>query len=319
MPQPKPDSRLRPARLVAALALALALGGTADSTPLQAARKLGSIQSTKEHVGRSYRLASARSAEPTTRPSSLQLTDYLPPIGNQEAQNSCVGWASAYYAYTYAVAKQMKLSQEERMSDRFLFSPAFVYNQINGGKDLGSRIGDAMMLLAKSGCATLSEQSYNVKDYTSQPSEAAKRRAEGFLARHTLSLSNWYDTPFDPETVKIYLSETGLPVVIGALLFHDFPKESVKPGYVYNQGSNDQWGRHAMTIVGYDDEKGFLLVNSWGEGWGEKGLLWISEAYAKKHIYESWGFIPGGNVARALPGRSIPIGRTLTALPPEIK
>ncbi|HOA06363.1 MAG TPA: C1 family peptidase, partial [Spirochaetota bacterium] len=33
---------------------------------------------------------------------------------------------------------------------------------------------------------------------------------------------------------------------------------------------------HAIVIVGWDDsKKSFLIKNSWGEDWGEKGYMWI--------------------------------------------
>ena len=33
---------------------------------------------------------------------------------------------------------------------------------------------------------------------------------------------------------------------------------------------------HAITIVGWDDsKKAYLIKNSWGTEWGEKGYMWI--------------------------------------------
>ena len=33
-------------------------------------------------------------------------------------------------------------------------------------------------------------------------------------------------------------------------------------------------GRHAMTIVGYDEDKRIIL-NSWGASWGDKGYFYM--------------------------------------------
>jgi C1A family cysteine protease len=53
---------------------------------------------------------------------------------------------------------------------------------------------------------------------------------------------------------------------------------------VYDQQGGKSYGGHAMTIVGYDDnrvsprgDKGaFKLLNSWGTGWGDRGYGWVS-------------------------------------------
>ena len=43
---------------------------------------------------------------------------------------------------------------------------------------------------------------------------------------------------------------------------------------VYSPTSTQFTGMHAMTIVGYGNQKGvpyWVMANSWGEAWGEKG------------------------------------------------
>lgn len=48
----------------------------------------------------------------------------------------------------------------------------------------------------------------------------------------------------------------------GDLIRHQFP--------------NPSWGGHAVLAVGYDDNRGAVLVqNSWGKSWGNEGLFWM--------------------------------------------
>jgi hypothetical protein len=46
---------------------------------------------------------------------------------------------------------------------------------------------------------------------------------------------------------------------------------------------------HAVTIVGWDDtKKAWLVKNSWGEGWGEKGYVWIAYGANKIGSWTAW-------------------------------
>ena len=59
---------------------------------------------------------------------------------------------------------------------------------------------------------------------------------------------------------------------------------SLRSGQVYDRKAGQNYGGHAMTLVGYDDSKrspngdvgAFKLINSWGTSWGERGYGWIS-------------------------------------------
>jgi C1A family cysteine protease len=49
------------------------------------------------------------------------------------------------------------------------------------------------------------------------------------------------------------------------------------------------YGNHAVCIIGYvedDGEEWFVVQNSWGEGWGERGLALMSERYLTAVLVE---------------------------------
>ena len=82
----------------------------------------------------------------------VDLTDEMPPTGNQGAQGSCASYAITYYHRT-------QLEYHERHWDltdpHHQFSPAFTYNQVNGGGDNGSGFENNMPLICDQGCASL--------------------------------------------------------------------------------------------------------------------------------------------------------------------
>jgi C1A family cysteine protease len=63
------------------------------------------------------------------------------------------------------------------------------------------------------------------------------------------------------------------PVFTGMTVYEDFM--AYRSG-VYSYTTGKQLGGHAVVIVGYDDaNQAFIVKNSWGEGWGEKGYFRI--------------------------------------------
>lgn len=63
------------------------------------------------------------------------------------------------------------------------------------------------------------------------------------------------------------------PVVFGLTLRSSF-LDNVGPNTI-DQDTGAVVGGHAMAIVGYDRER-FRVVNSWGSGWRDRGLVWIT-------------------------------------------
>jgi hypothetical protein len=150
-----------------------------------------------------------------------------------------------------------------------VFSPTYVYNQINGGRDGGTTIGKALELVKDQGCATVRDFPH-IRDATRQPDARVRSRARPFR------IKSYRPIPKEPESIKGQLAR-GRPVVIGAYV--DQPFHGWTGGKVYKTYSGKPLGKHAMVVVGYDDTKGggaFKLMNSWGVGWGDKGFCWVS-------------------------------------------
>ncbi len=93
------------------------------------------------------------------------------------------------------------------------------------------------------------------------------------------------------EMIKRHLA-ANIPTTLGFPLYADIIKGSMTNGELPYPPSGDQkLGSHAITVVGYDDDKTFtsatdksekgalLILNSWGEKWGESGFGWLSYKY----------------------------------------
>lgn len=197
----------------------------------------------------------------------------FPDAGNQGQMGSCTAFATAYHMKSYM--ETLDQGWEPKGANR-IFSPAFVYNQINGGVDRGSSIYKALELMQTKGAATLQLSPYKVGDFRTQPSPGALKEAANFRIHSFNQLRTLDD-------IKAALQE-GHPVVAGITtdaLFMTGRFDVYGAGKFQRQYagscSNETHGRHAVVFVGYDDKKrALLLLNSWGTAWGDKGYAWMS-------------------------------------------
>lgn len=205
-------------------------------------------------------------------PRSIDLRPWLPTVGRQ-TMNDCVAWAFGYAGRTYLEAVDQGWRPDH--PDR-IFSPTFIYNQINKGVDNGSLLPDALNLLSDAGAATLGTAPYLPKDFQTQPSASALEEAQHFRILD-------YDLVSDVESIKHALAESGI-VLVCARVNPEFMSGSFE---LYNREVHDRGsvarrpdqphGYHAMAIVGYnDDRQALLFMNSWGLDWGQDGFLWVS-------------------------------------------
>lgn len=197
-------------------------------------------------------------------PAAVDLSPLFPPPGYQGEQNSCVGWAVAYAAKTYQ--ENLERGWGTGSPDK-IFSPAFIYNQINGGRDAGSSLVRAVDLVKNLGAATLKTMPYDEGNFTAQPDQAALAEASRYTA-----LAYEVVDPKNTAALKEVLAGKN-PVIFGMKISENF---LTYKGGVYSTPSGANLGGHAMVAVGYDDGKrAFLIQNSWSDRWGEKGLAWV--------------------------------------------
>ncbi len=230
-------------------------------------------------------------------PSSSSLTAYCPPIGDQGQYGTCTAWATAYYAH-YILDAMSKTA-----NSRCLYSPTWVYENIKASYDKncakGSSIEDALMLLQNKGDVSISELPYacGTSITSTHTKNAYQNRIKEFRR-----LFDWgSDDQSKIKSIKKSLSEKH-PVVIGFMTDNSFFRagDLWEPDGEYS--SFDQiFGGHALTVVGYDDNKyggAFRLINSWGTDWGANGYCWVRYSDFTKNCktaFEVFGKIPASS------------------------
>lgn len=212
-------------------------------------------------------------------PTKVDLTDYLPPIGDQGQYGTCVGWAVAYNCRTFLNAKQKGLSKSALTKKENQFSPKDLFwsidNSLKGSGCAGTAFEYAFDVLVSRGCATLA-----TIPYTNMGScNKAKTGGETEAARY--KIKSYREINLDKNTIKQYLAN-GQLVVFGAELGDEFMLAdgsytlTKQTTYKYT----GQHAYHALVCCGYDDSKNaFRIANSWDTSWGDKGYLWVDQDY----------------------------------------
>lgn len=250
-------------------------------------------------------------------PTNADLSSSLPPPGDQGNQQSCVAWATGYGLKSYQEYKEEALPLVDGSGNPNLnrvFSPAYIYNQINNGLDGGSLIIDALNVLSSRGAATWAAMPYSPGDYLTKPSAATHSNAAQY------KIDYWRRVNVsDYKELKAQIA-AGYPIIIGAVVDSSF--RNLSPGSTWTYASGPMLGGHAMLVVGYDDGKSaFKILNSWGKSWGDGGYGWISYSLFSSVVREGYVAKDASNgppvspVAPVLPIPTIGPGPAVAPIP----
>lgn len=232
-------------------------------------------------------------------PKSASLEKWEPTVGDQGPYGTCVAFATAYHMRTIMEAKKLGLTNKADI-DRLIQSPSFMYEQIKDEGDSDCQGGtnpiSALELMKNLGSAKIVTMPYQCGKSVSIDAllEANEFKIDDY---QILFMPDVTDADVKINSTKKALSE-GYPV----LLCFEVAESFYSPGAVWTPAASDngpsgQHGRHAMCIVGYDDNKAggaFKILNSWGGAWGDgTGHVWVKYAdYATFSLGALQAFLP---------------------------
>ena len=200
---------------------------------------------------------------------SVNLKDFFTKVKDQGQIGACTVFAiSSIYEYI------LKRNTDEQAD----LSESFVYYNVRHleGKELedtGSSFQDVIASIGKQGICTEELHPYTCL-LSDIPSE------EAYLDGEKRRITKALNVNITEKDIKSALQE-GYPVAISLKIFESFNAIS---GFVKRPTEEEiesaDFGYHAMVVVGYsDDTKFFLVRNSWGEHFGNKGYCYIPYSY----------------------------------------
>lgn len=206
----------------------------------------------------------------TIAPSS-NLQSKCPTAKDQGPIGSCVGHGVAEavsMAYFAATGQHLDLS-------RLMIYYNARAKEGNEAYDAGCQIVDAVSEMGSLGSCLETMWPYITANYRFKPCPDAYKQAGDHRALQSLKVDNT-----DGRSIRLSLTN-GSPVIMGALVYSAIQDLDVRNNVLPMPRSGERpIGGHCMLIVGHDDAtQRYLVLNSWGLGWGVLGFCWIPYEY----------------------------------------
>jgi C1A family cysteine protease len=201
----------------------------------------------------------------------VDLSSKLPSVRSQGDTSTCVSWAATYAAASFAM-------RARGVDAALSLSPSFTYNQVSRDQwcGRGTTISATLNLLRDVGALPIDEFVFDGGWCGRQPTAAELERAKQFR------IKSW--AAFDAtvlDKVKQQLAR-GVPVIFAT---HSTRKMDALRGDAVLEEDDVPGEGHSMVVVGYDDAKrAFLIQNSFGQSWGNKGYGWFGYEYWKRNV-----------------------------------
>jgi hypothetical protein len=235
-------------------------------------------------------------------PTSVDLSNLLPAVRNQESMNACVGFGIG--ANLCGMAKEKGIFTE-------WYSPQWIWNGarfVEGtlAENVGVYPRDALDWLLNSGC--LLESFWPFSGTTLDKSAPSSARMNQAIKYRNFA---YYRVGDGVDGLRSALAEGHL-VSIGC----PWPTKWFDPvsGAEAEVTADDELsGGHETLVYSYNDEfQRFYSLNSWGDSWGDKGKF--SWPYSALAVFKAWGGYDAHYMT--FDAEPVPPGPTPTPEPP---
>jgi hypothetical protein len=244
-----------------------------------------------------HSMESAVLAAEATIPESKDLRETWWKIGNQESTGACVGWATADSLLRWHFVKSEELAKNELLSPRFIWMAAketdeFITAPTTFIESEGTSLKSALDIARKFGSVTDSTLTFESgKLYPGKTrtfySLAAKLKIASYFNLRPANSSDWAKIMTD---WRKWLAFNG-PILTRLTIdntWDDVKANGNLDAYDSYPDGHPRKGGHAVALVGYTQDR-FIVRNSWGTIWGDKGYGYASLAYAETAFTEAYG------------------------------
>lgn len=223
---------------------------------------------------------------PALLPAKVDLSPGCSPVEDQKDLGSCT--ANALAGALEFLMKKDKARYID-MSRLFIYyNERVVEHTVK--TDSGAMIRDGIKTLSKQGACSEANWPYTIAKFAVKPPKACYTEALNYQILAYARINT-------VDEMRSCLAD-GYPVVFGFSVYESFESQQVSQTGVVDmpKAGEKMLGGHAVLAVGYDDAaKRFLVRNSWGTDWGQKGYFTMPYDYvANRNLSDDFWTIRRG-------------------------
>jgi len=218
-------------------------------------------------------------------PSSVDLRKAWWSVGDQGQTGSCVGWATADGVVRYHMVQLNKLGNKDLLSPRYVWmaSKETDDNKVRPEsfvEEAGTSLKTAMDVSRKYGIVPMSLLQFDIATLMYTGDEKAF-----YAAASQRRISSYFNLGKNLNQWKSWLASHG-PILAGLSVDASWDNATATHGNIDTFQPNTVRGGHAVTIVGYTAAGRFIVRNSWGKSWGDKGFGYVTPAYIAAGFFD---------------------------------
>lgn len=210
-------------------------------------------------------------------------------IQDQGSTGSCVGWACADAVLRWHFVKANRIATSELLSPRFQWLAAKETDEFSSRPTTfveaeGTSLKAALDVSRKFGA---------VKDTVLPFASGMPYRGDAktfYAIAAQLKISMYFNLGRDIANWRLWLATKG-PILTRLNVDSTWEKATATKGRLDVYKPKTARGGHAVALVGYTPDS-FIVRNSWGTGWGDRGFAYASLGYAQEAFTEAYGIEP---------------------------